>query len=73
VALLRSVGDGIGPPVFFPLQLSNKVRGVRSFESSPREAEAFANEFELGGEHVLLLQELTQDVVVLPKPGNVGG
>jgi len=48
VALLRGVGDSVGPPIFLPLQLSDKVRGVRSFESTPREAEAFANKLELG-------------------------
>jgi len=48
VALLWGVGNSVGPPIFFPLQLPDKVRGVCGFESTPREAEAFSNEFEFG-------------------------
>jgi len=58
MALLRGVGNGVWPSVLLPLQLPNDVRGVGGFESTPRETEAFADEFELGSEHVLLLEEL---------------
>jgi len=70
--LLRGVGNGFGPPVFLPLQLPHKVGGVSGFEATSREAQAFADEFELGGEHLLLLYELAQKVVVLAIPGDVG-
>jgi len=58
VMLLRGVGNRIGSPVFLPLQLPNDVGGVSGFESPSRETKAFANEFEFGREHVLLLYEL---------------
>ena len=58
MALLRGVRDSVGPAILFPLQLSDEVRGVSGFESPSRETKAFANEFEFGREHVLLLYEL---------------
>src|SRR5712671_2036649 len=71
-SLLRGIGNRLGPPVFFPLQLSNKVRGVSGFEATPSEPKMFTNEFELSGEHLLLLYELTEEVVVLAIAGDVG-
>jgi len=58
MTLLRGVQDSVGPSVLFPLQLTDKVRGVGGFKSTPRKSEAFVDKFELGREHVLLLNEL---------------
>ena len=70
--MTRGVGDGFGPAVFLPLQLPNDVRGVGGFKAAAREAKTLANEFELGGEHLLFLDELPQNVVVLAIAGDVG-
>ena len=72
MSLLRGVGNGFSPPVFLPLQLPHKVGGVSGFEATSRESQAFADEFELGGEHLLLLHKLAQEIVVLAIPGDVG-
>jgi len=73
VSGLRSEGyHGVGPPVLLPLQLPHEVGGVSGFEAASRESQAFADEFELGGEHLLLLNELAQKVMVLAVAGDVG-
>ena len=56
--LLRGVGYGLGPPILLPLQLSDGVCCISSLEAALHETEPFAKELELGGEHVLLLDEL---------------
>ena len=48
MALLWGVRDSVGPPVFFPLQLPNGLRGVSGLESTSREAQALPDKFELG-------------------------
>jgi len=58
MVLFGGVGNGVWPPVLLPLQLPNDVRGVGGFKSTPRETEAFADEFKFGRKHVLLLDEL---------------
>ena len=63
--LLRGEGYRFGPPILLPLQLSNSVGSVSGFEMTLCESEALPDEFEFGREHVLLLNELTQGVVVL--------
>ena len=70
--LLRGVRNRFGPPVLLPLQLSDDSRGVRGFKSTPRETKPFTNKLELGREHVLLLDELLQDVMVLTEARDVG-
>ena len=72
MSLLWGVGNRFGPPVFLPLQLPHKVGGIGGFKATPREAQAFTDEFEFGGEHLLLLYELMQEVMVLAIPGDVG-
>ena len=58
MTMLRGVRNGVGPPVFLPLQLADEMRGVSGFESSPSETKPFSNKFKFGREHVLLLNEL---------------
>ena len=70
--LSGSVRDGLGASIFLPLQLPDEVRGVGGFKATAREAKTLANEFELGGEHLLLLNELAQKVMVLAVAGDVG-
>ena len=72
MSLLRGVGNGFSPPVFLPLQLPHKIGGISGFEATSRETQAFADEFEFSGEHLLLLNELMQKVVVLAILGDVG-
>jgi len=55
----------LDPPLLFPLQLADNVGGIGRLEPSVCEAEPLSNEVELGGEHVLLLDELTKGIVVL--------
>src|SRR5712671_914883 len=62
----------VGPSVFLPLQLSNEVGRIGGLEPTSRETKTFPDQFELSGEHVLLLEELAQHVVVLPEAGDVG-
>ena len=52
--------------------MSDEIRGVGGFQATAREAKMLVNEFELGREHLLFLNELTQDVVVLAIAGDVG-
>jgi len=58
--------------IFLPLQLPDEIQGVAGFEAAVCEAKTFANEFELGGEHLLLLNELPQEVMVLAIARDVG-
>src|SRR5712671_4374431 len=62
----------VGPSVFLPLQLSNEVGRIGGLEPTSRETKTFPDQFELSGEHVLLLEELAQHVVVLAKAGDIG-
>jgi len=70
--LLRSEGYGFGPSVLLPLQLSNNICRVGGLEATLRESEAFLDELEFSGKHVLLLNELAQGVVVLTVAREVG-
>ena len=63
---------GVGPSVFLPLQLSDEVGRIGGLEPTSRETKTFPDQFELSGEHVLLLEELAQHVVVLAEAGDVG-
>src|SRR5712671_5425901 len=63
---------GVGSSVLLPLQLSNEVGRIGGLEPTSRETKTFSDQFELGGEHVLLLEELAQHVVVLTEAGDVG-
>ena len=64
--LLGSKGERLlNLPLLFPLQLADNVGGIGRLEPSVCEAEPLSNEVELGGEHVLLLDELTKGIVVL--------
>src|SRR5712675_110495 len=56
--LLRGKGDGFGPPVLLPLQLSDGSGHIGGLETASRERETFPDELQLGSEHVLLLDEL---------------
>src|SRR5712671_2643511 len=62
----------VGPSVFLPLQLSNEVGRIGGLEPTSRETKTFPDQSELSGEHVLLLEELAQHVVVLPEAGDIG-
>jgi len=73
MAGLRGEGYcGVGPPVLLPLQLSDEVGRIGGLEPTSRETKTFPDQFELSGEHVLLLEELPQHVVVLVEAGDVG-
>src|SRR5712671_1550404 len=63
---------GVGPSVLLPLQLSNEVGRIGGLEPTSRETKTFPDQCELSGEHVLLLEELAQHVVVLTEAGDVG-
>src|SRR5882757_10560484 len=63
---------GVGPSVLLPLQLSDEVGRIGGLEPTSRETKAFPDQFELSGEHVLLLEELAQHVVVLAEAGDIG-
>src|SRR6267154_990233 len=70
---LRGEGyRGVGPPVLLPLQLPDEVGRIGGLEPTSRETKTFPDQFELSGEHVLLLEELAQHVVVLTEAGDVG-
>src|SRR5712672_1975772 len=56
--LLRSKGDRFGSPILLPLQLSDDLGGIGGLKTTPREREALPDKLQLGGEHVLLLNEL---------------
>ena len=70
--LLGCEGDGFGSAFLLPLQLPDGIRGIGSFKSTARKCQAFVNKFELGGEHVLLLDELAKGIVVLAIARDVG-
>ena len=70
--LLGCEGDRFGLAFLLPLQLTDGLRGIGSFESTTCEPQAFADEFELGGEHVLLLNELAKGVMILAVSGDIG-
>src|SRR5882672_7284460 len=73
MAGFRGEGDGcVGSSVFLPLQLSDEVGRIGGLEPTSRETKTFPDQFELSGEHVLLLEELAQHVVVLTEAGDVG-
>jgi len=73
VSDLRGEGyGGVRSSVLLPLQLSNEVGRIGGLEPTSRETKAFPDQFELSGEHVLLLKELAQHVVVLAEAGDVG-
>jgi len=56
---LRSEGDGgVGSSVLFPLQLPDEVGRIGGLEPTSCETKTFPDQFELSGEHVLLLEEL---------------
>jgi len=63
---------GVGSSVLLPLQLPNEVGRIGGLEPTSRETKTFPDQFELSGEHVLLLEELAQHVVVLAEAGDVG-
>jgi len=63
---------GVRSSVLLPLQLSNEVGRIGGLEPTSRETKTFPDQFELSGEHVLLLEELAQNVVVLAEAGDVG-
>jgi len=52
--------------------LSNEVGRIGGLEPTSRETKTFPDQFELGGEHVLFLEELAQHVVVLAEAGDIG-
>jgi len=56
--LLWGIGYRLSPLVLLPLQLSDDVSSIGGLESALRESEALLDEFEFGGEHLLLLDEL---------------
>ena len=62
----------VGSSVLLPLQLSNEVGRIGGLEPTSRETKTFPDQFELSGEHVLLLEELAQYVVVLAEAGDIG-
>src|SRR5712671_1024352 len=70
--LLGGEGDGFSSAVLLPLQLSNGVWGIGGFELTVCKCQAFVDKFELGSEHVLLLNELVEGVVVLVIVRDVG-
>src|SRR5712671_5988514 len=73
MAGLRGEGYcGVGSPVLLPLQLPNEAGRIGGLEPTSRETKAFPDQFELSGEHVLLLEELAQHIVVLAEAGDVG-
>ena len=62
----RGEGDGcVRSSILLPLQLSDEVGRIGGLEPTSRETKTFPDQFELSGEHVLLLEELAQHVVVL--------
>src|SRR5712671_952937 len=63
---------GVGSSVLLPLQLSDEVGRIGGLEPTSRETKTFPDQFELSGEHVLLLKELAQHVVVLTEAGDIG-
>src|SRR5712671_6342751 len=63
---------GVGSSVLLPLQLPDEGGRIGGLEPTSRETKTFPDQFELSGEHVLLLEELTQHVVVLAEAGDVG-
>src|SRR5882672_5984063 len=73
MAGFRGEGDGcVGSSVFLPLQLPDEVGRIGGLEPTSRETKTFPDQFELSGEHVLLLEELAQHVVVLAEAGDIG-
>ena len=70
--LLWSEGYGFSPSILLPLQLPDDACCIGSLETTLCESKAFLNELEFGGEHVLLLNELMQGVVVLTVAREVG-
>jgi len=58
--------------LLFPLQLSNDIRGIGGLELSACETEPFSNKVKLGGEHVLLLDELAEGIMVLVVVRDIG-
>src|SRR5712671_2019644 len=63
---------GVGPSVLLPLQLPDEVGRIGGLEPTSRETKTFPDQFEFSGEHVLLLEELAQHVVVLAEAGDIG-
>jgi len=63
---------GVGSSVLLPLQLPDEVGRIGGLEPTSRETKTFPDQFELSGEHVLLLEELAQRVMVLAEAGDVG-
>jgi len=63
---------GVGPSVLLPLQLSDETGRIGGLEPTSRETKTFPDQFELSSEHVLLLEELAQHVVVLAEAGDIG-
>src|SRR5712671_3473193 len=63
---------GVGSSVFLPLKLSDEIGRIGGLEPTSRETKTFPDQFELSGEHVLLLKELAQRVVVLAEAGDIG-
>src|SRR5712671_4561277 len=73
MAGLRGEGYcGVGSPVLLPLQLPDEAGRIGGLEPTSRETKTFPDQFELSGEHVLLLEELAQHIVVLTEAGDVG-
>src|SRR5712671_6495004 len=73
MAGLRGEGYcGVGSPVLLPLQLPDEAGRIGGLEPTSRETKTFPDQFELSGEHVLLLEELAQYVVVLAEAGDIG-
>jgi len=70
--LLGRLGNQFGSAFLLPLQLSDGVWGVGGLKSATRESQAFTDKFELGREHVLLLEELTEGVMVLMVARDIG-
>src|SRR5712671_136923 len=73
MAGLRGEGYcGVGSSVLFPLQLPNEGGRIGGLEPTSRETKTFLDQFELSGEHVLLLEELAQYVMVLAEVRDIG-